>query len=87
MRKQMSVVLPALLMLAGCTTDAAGRAYEVADFRARWLDRYQVDKWACERAGGVIVRERHEPDPLRIGDSGPEVGSRYYCLRAGAVIR
>lgn len=81
MKMLTGIVLQVLLVLGGCATDPGQRAYEVADFRVRWLDRYQADQRNCERAGGVIVQERHGPEPLRIGKRGPEIGSRYYCLR------
>ena len=64
MKKQIVIVLQAMLVLggSGCAAHPDTRAYEIADFHARWLDRYQADRRRCERSGGVIVQERHEPD-------------------------
>lgn len=69
----------AFLPIAACSGMPEQRAYDIADRRAEWLDRFSVDKRACAAHGGVIVQERHQPDSIRIGGSGPEVGARYYC--------
>lgn len=80
-----SRALPGILLMVAispipaCSGTPEQRAFDIADKRAEWLDQFSVDKRACASRGGVIVQERHQPDPIRVGDSRPEVGTRYYC--------
>jgi hypothetical protein len=80
-----ALVLPVILLalalspIAACSSTPGQTAYEIADRHARWLDRYSIEKRACAAAGGVIVQQRHRPDSIRVGGSGPEVGTRFYC--------
>lgn len=73
------LLMVALAPIAACSGTPERHAYEIADARAEWLDRFSADRRACASLGGVIVQERHQPDSLRVGDSRPEVGTRYYC--------
>lgn len=80
-----SRTLPGILLtvafspMVACSGTPEQHAYDITDRRAEWLDKFSVDKRACAAAGGVVVQERHEPDSIRVGGSGPEVGTRYYC--------
>jgi hypothetical protein len=68
-------------MAAGCAATPEDTAYEVADFRARWLDRLESERRECVARGGYIVQERSSPDRLRIGERRLEIGARYWCSR------
>ena len=76
-----AAALSTVLLLAACAGQAERVSYEIADSHASWLDRFHADARACARAGGVIVRERHAPDPIRLGHSRPNERTRYWCLR------
>jgi hypothetical protein len=79
--RYLSVILLIVLFppIAACTGTPEQRAYDLDDRRAEWLDKLAVDKRACATLGGVIVQERHQPDSIRVGRPGPEVGTTYYC--------
>jgi hypothetical protein len=78
-RNHTTTILPLLVMLAACAGAPEQRAYETANWRAAWLDRFHTDSEACQAEGGHIVQERHQPTPIRIGATPPEVGTRYWC--------
>lgn len=73
------VLVAVILPIAACSGTPEQHAYEIADRRAEWLDKFSVDRRACASLGGVIVQERHQPDSIRVGGPDPEVGTRYYC--------
>src|SRR5690606_8360411 len=62
----------AAVVLSACAASPERTAWEVADARARWLDRFHLDERRCERQGGFIFQERHTPDALRLGPREPE---------------
>jgi len=74
-----TAILPALVILAACAGTPQQRAYEIANWRAAWLDRFHTDKKVCEEEGGHIVQERNQPTSIRIGTMPPEAGTRYWC--------
>lgn len=78
--RQPIVAAVAALVITACAAGPERTAWEVADARARWLDRFHVDQRRCERQGGLIVQERHTPDALRLGPREPEAGTRYWCV-------
>ncbi len=76
-----AVAIPCLLLMASCAASPEQTSFEIADGRARWLDRFHADEIACRASGGHIVQERHSPDSIRVGEKGPEIGTRYWCAR------
>lgn len=80
-RRLTGLLVLIVAMAAACAATPEQTAYEVADARVRWLDRFHADRHECAARGGYMVQERHRPDGLRIGGRGPEVGTRYWCSR------
>lgn len=78
-RSRVHLLTVAFSPIMACSGMPEQHAYDIADSGAEWLDKFSVDERACATAGGVIVQERYQPDSIRVGGSGPEVGTRYYC--------